>query len=45
MNIARDGEIKDRNITKHQNLGFPGGSHSKESGCNAGDLSSIPGWG
>ena len=23
-------------------LGFPGGSDSKESACNAGDLSSIP---
>ena len=26
-------------------LGFPGGSNSKEFGCNAGDLSSIPGLG
>ena len=25
-------------------LGFPGGSDSKESACNAGDLSLIPGW-
>ena len=25
--------------------GFPGGSDSKESPCNAGDLGSIPGWG
>ena len=25
--------------------GFPGGSDSKESACNAGDLSSIPGLG
>ena len=25
-------------------LGFPGGSTDKESTCNAGDLSSIPGW-
>ena len=24
-------------------LGFPGGSDSKESACNAGDLGSIPG--
>ena len=24
--------------------GFPGGSAGKESACNAGDLSSIPGW-
>ena len=26
-------------------MGFPGGSDSKESSCNAGDLSSIPEWG
>ena len=26
-------------------LGFPGGSNGKESACNAGDLSSIPGLG
>jgi len=26
-------------------LGFPGGSHSKESECNAGNPSSIPGMG
>ena len=25
--------------------GFPGGSDSKESACNLGDLGSIPGWG
>ena len=25
--------------------GFPGSSDSKESDCNAGDLSSMPGWG
>ena len=25
-------------------MGFPGGSEGKESACNAGDLSSIPGW-
>ena len=24
-------------------MGFPGGSDGKESGCNAGDLDSIPG--
>ena len=24
-------------------MGFPGGSDGKESACNAGDLSSIPG--
>ena len=26
-------------------MGFPGGSNGKESGCNAGDLGSIPGLG
>ena len=26
-------------------MGFPGGSDSKESGCNVGDLGSIPGLG
>ena len=26
-------------------MGFPGGSHGKESACNAGDLGSIPGLG
>ena len=26
-------------------MGFPGGSDSKESTCNAGDLGSIPGFG
>ena len=26
-------------------MGFPGGSNGKESTCNAGDLSSIPGLG
>ena len=25
-------------------MGFPGGSDSKESICNVGDLSLIPGW-
>ena len=28
-----------------QNNGFPGGSVSKESARNTGDLGSIPGWG
>ena len=35
---------KDR-ITTPVFLGFPGGSDSKESACNAGDLGSIPGLG
>ena len=26
-------------------MGFPGGSDSKEPSCNAGELSSVPGWG
>ena len=26
-------------------MGFPGGSDSKASACNAGDLGSFPGWG
>ena len=30
---------------KVNNWGFPGGSDGKESACNAGDLSSIPGSG
>ena len=25
--------------------GFPGGSESKESACDAGNLGSVPGWG
>ena len=29
----------------HFHMGFPGGSDSKESSCNAGDLGSIPGLG
>ena len=29
----------------HYVLGFPGGSDSKESACNTGDLGSIPGLG
>ena len=28
----------------YQHLGFPGGSHGKESACNAGDLGSILEW-
>ena len=27
------------------NMGFPGGSDGKESACDAGNPSSIPGWG
>ena len=37
--------ILDIYSTKRVNLGFPGGSDSKASTCNAGDLGSIPGSG
>ena len=33
---------RDLRKDKFQKVGFPGGSDSKESACNAGDLSSIP---
>ena len=33
------------NVTAKHCVGFPGGSDSKESACNAGDLGSIPGLG
>ena len=32
-------------MTKSKSLGFPGGSDGKESVCNVGDMSSIPGSG
>ena len=32
-------------MTTHSSLGFPDSSVDKESGCNAGDPSLIPGWG
>ena len=32
-------------LGSHENMGFPGGSAGKESACNAGDPSSIPGLG
>ena len=32
-------------VLNYFNLGFPGGSDSKESTCNVGDLGSIPGLG
>ena len=31
------------NLNSKDTLGFPGGSESKESACNAGDLGLIPG--
>ena len=33
------------NLNSKDTLGFPGGSESKESACNAGDLGLIPGLG
>ena len=38
-----DAELFIRSISGF--VGFPGGSGSKESACNAGDRGSIPGWG
>ena len=32
-------------LNSSSSTGFPGGSVSKESVCNAGDLGSVPGWG
>ena len=32
-------------ISRSYAMGFPGGSDSKESACNAGDSGLIPGWG
>ena len=40
-----DCNIKDNGKILSTNLGFPGGSDSKESACNAGDPGSIPGSG
>ena len=37
--------LSDFTFTFMANTGFPGGSDSKESACNAGDLGSIPGLG
>ena len=34
-----------QNISIYQDYGFPGGSDSKESTCNVGDLGTIPGLG
>ena len=38
-------DIKDNGKILSTNLGFPGGSDSKESACNEGDPGSIPGSG
>ena len=50
--VHRVTELDMTEVTQHtcaessnQNKGFPGGSDSKESACNAGDLDSIPGLG
>ena len=32
-------------MATHSSMGFPDSSVDKESGCNAGDPSLIPGWG
>ena len=32
-------------LNSNNTYGLPGGSDSKKSACNAGDLGSIPGWG
>ena len=37
--------LKKLKIDLPYDLSFPGGSDGKESACNAGDPSSIPGWG
>ena len=34
----------DVRYVNHISWGFPGGSEGKESGCNSGDLGSVPGW-
>ena len=36
-------DIKNGNSTQRRVMGFPGGSDSKGSACNAGDLGLIPG--
>ena len=44
ISIFRDTGMYIINKYTHQDFqGFPGGSDSKESACNEGDLSSIPG--
>ena len=37
-------DVAPKNGPLRKRKGFPGGSHGKESACNAGDPSSIPGW-
>ena len=43
LGVLRAEHVK--NKTGREKAGFPGGSNSKESSCNLGDLGSIPGWG
>ena len=43
MNMAAVVEESSSSCNKWKKWGFPGGSRSKESACNAGDLSLIPG--
>ena len=43
--VSRNAWLQHCNLFKPSSaiyLGFPGGSDSRESGCNAGDLGSIP---
>ena len=43
--LGREDALEEDRITTPVFLGFPGGSDSKESACNVGDLGSIPGLG
>ena len=45
MNMAAVVEESSSSCNKWKKWGFPGGSRSKESACNAGDLGLIPGLG
>ena len=44
-NLEGKTDIKNGNSTQRRVMGFPGGSDSKGSACNAGDLGLIPGSG
>ena len=41
--LGQEDALEEDRITTPVFLGFPGGSDSKESACNVGDLGSIPG--
>ena len=43
--LGREDPLEKGQATHSSNLGFPCGSAGKESACNVGDLSSIPGLG